>query len=148
MAAADLRELTFIFCRKYGVPLRDKPGMAPEPELRAILLGIAEAMVHALIGAFGRTDSLDMVMGELRELIQIDKLDQFDMVAVVTALGQIDQAVEVLRLMLGVDGAPVAAEIHRAAMRKVKLSKVRMATPDDWEPPDVATELGKQGYRP
>lgn len=141
----SVRHQALVFCRKYGVPTQDKPWRAPEPELRAILLGISDTLCNLFKGAFGELP-LELVAGELREIVQIDKLDDFDLVAVVTALGQLDQAVEVLRLMLGVDGGPIASEIHRAAMRKIKAGKVRMATPDDWEPPDVAAELRKQGW--
>lgn len=74
---------------------------------------------------------------------------EVDLPEAVDALGDIDYVVEGTRLEFGVDGGPVAAEIHRANMQKgsgpVRADGKRLKPPD-FKPPDIAEVLRQQGW--
>jgi len=108
---------------------------------------------------------LRLITEEFRELLlaaglpraaaQVNALDdnelgRFDMVEVADALGDIDYVVEGMRYALGVNGAPLAEEIHRTNMAKLggKMdSDGKIQKPPGWTPPDIAGELRKQGWQ-
>ena len=74
-----------------------------------------------------------------------------DLAGVVDALADLDYVIEGTRQELGVDGAPIAAEVHRANMAKMsgpvdETGKKRK--PPGWTPPDIAGELRRQGWTP
>jgi predicted HAD superfamily Cof-like phosphohydrolase len=78
-----------------------------------------------------------------------------DMEAAADALGDLDYVVEGSRLVLGVNGVPIAAEIHRANMSKlgpdgkpIKREDGKIVKPAGWTPPAIGEELLKQGWRP
>jgi predicted HAD superfamily Cof-like phosphohydrolase len=64
----------------------------------------------------------------------------------VDALGDIDYVIEGTRSVFGVDGAPIAAEIHRANMSKEPNGWGKPAKPANWTPPDIEWELRRQGW--
>jgi hypothetical protein len=50
-----------------------------------------------------------------------------------------------------IDGAPIAAEVHRANMAKVggpKSPTGKQLKPPGWTPPDIFGELKRQGWEP
>jgi hypothetical protein len=143
MSDSNVHEQALAYCRKYGLAMRTSPGKAEEPALRAQLQAIADQYVALLTAMFG--GSFEILESESREIIQIDRLDKFDVTAVAAALGEIDYNVEVTRLLLGIDGAPVASEIHTANMRKVMTARGKPAKPSYWQPADVARALREQG---
>jgi predicted HAD superfamily Cof-like phosphohydrolase len=66
------------------------------------------------------------------------------------ALADLDYVSEGSRLEFGIDGAPIATEVHRSNMLKAdgpvdEHGKKRK--PPGWTPPDIAGELRKQGWR-
>lgn len=75
----------------------------------------------------------------------------FNMVEVADALGDLDYVIEGMRLELGINGAPIAAEIQRTNMAKVGgpiREDGKRLKPPGWLPPDIRTELLKQGWVP
>lgn len=73
-----------------------------------------------------------------------------DMPEAADALADIDYVVEGTRLEFGIDGAPIAAEVHRSNIAKLggpvdEHGKVRK--PAGWTPPDVEGELRRQGWK-
>lgn len=75
----------------------------------------------------------------------------FDMVEVADALGDLDYVIEGMRIELGIDGTPIAAEIHRTNMAKadgpVREDGKRLKPPG-WLPPDIRSLLIAQGWVP
>jgi len=88
-------------------------------------------------------------IGVLRaiERAEVDVL----MTDLVDGLADLDYVIEGTRLEFGVNGAPVAAEVHRSNMAKVG-GEVRpdgkILKPKGWTPPDIDGELRKQGWKP
>ncbi len=78
-------------------------------------------------------------------------LARFDMVEVADALGDLDYVNEGLRLEMGIDGAPIAAEIHRTNMQKLDgpiREDGKRLKPEGWLPPDIRGLLIAQGWTP
>jgi predicted HAD superfamily Cof-like phosphohydrolase len=68
---------------------------------------------------------------------------------VADALADLDYVIEGTRLEFGIDGGPIADAVHAANMRKVggpTRADGKILKPDEWEPPDIAGELKKQGW--
>ena len=74
-----------------------------------------------------------------------------DLVALADGLADLDYVIEGTRLEFGIDGAPIAAEVHRANLAKtdgpVREDGKRLKPPG-WQPPDIEGELKKQGWKP
>jgi predicted HAD superfamily Cof-like phosphohydrolase len=74
-----------------------------------------------------------------------------DMVALADGLSDLDYVVEGTRLEFGIDGAPIAAEVHRSNLAKVGgplSASGKQLKPEGWTPPDIEGELRKQGWKP
>jgi predicted HAD superfamily Cof-like phosphohydrolase len=74
---------------------------------------------------------------------------RIDMVALADGMADLDYVVEGTRLEFGIDGAPIAAEVHRANMAKVGgpiREDGKRLKPAGWTPPDIDGELRKQGW--
>lgn len=73
-----------------------------------------------------------------------------DLPEIVDGLADLDFVVEGTRQELGVDGEPIAFEVYKANMAKQSGpvdEKGKKRKPEGWQPPDVAGELRKQGWR-
>ncbi len=71
------------------------------------------------------------------------------MVEFADACGDLDYVIEGARLTLGINGKPVADEIHRTNLAKVGgpiRDDGKRLKPEGWTPPDIAGELRKQGW--
>ena len=94
-------------------------------------------------------DNIKSAEGEILEAIQ--KLNiAVDLPTFVDGLADLDYVVEGTRLEFGVDGAPVAAEIHRTNMAKTTgplRADGKKLKPPGWTPPDVAGVLRAQGWK-
>jgi predicted HAD superfamily Cof-like phosphohydrolase len=102
---------------------------------------------------------LGLIVEEVRELT--DALmdtdnpkvrDDIDLAEVADALADIDYVVEGMRNSFGINGDPIADEVHRANMDKFgpgswKREDGKQMKPPDWKPPDIEGELRKQGWR-
>ena len=65
-----------------------------------------------------------------------------DLVAMADALADLDYVVEGTRLVFGIDGGPVAEEVHRSNMTKFgpgswKREDGKVMKPPDWQSPDI-----------
>lgn len=83
-----------------------------------------------------------------------------DLPAMVDALADMDYVNAGTRLVLGVDGAPIAADVHRANMAKEPImcwsggtenrlvpDPIKKPTkPEGWKAPDTAARLREQGW--
>ena len=72
-----------------------------------------------------------------------------DMAELADGMADLDYVVEGTRLEMGIDGGPIAAEVHRANMSKVGgpvAANGKRLKPPGWTPPDIAGELRRQGF--
>jgi len=76
---------------------------------------------------------------------------EVDMEEATDALADIDYVVEGARLNFGIDGSPIADEVHRANMAKVTGGKLdehgKFIKPKNWTPPNIAGRLIEQGWK-
>jgi predicted HAD superfamily Cof-like phosphohydrolase len=76
---------------------------------------------------------------------------RINMPLLVDGLADLDYVVEGTRLEFGVDGGPIAAEVHRANMAKVGgpvRADGKKLKPEGWKPPDIEKVLKAQGWKP
>lgn len=77
-----------------------------------------------------------------------------DLVEFADALADLDYVIEGTRLEFGINGAPIAAEVHRSNLSKLGPNGPmlredgKILKPPGWTPPDIAGELRKQGWQP
>jgi predicted HAD superfamily Cof-like phosphohydrolase len=72
-----------------------------------------------------------------------------DLPELADALADLDYVVEGARLEFGINGAPIATEVHRANMAKLDgpvREDGKKQKPEGWKPPDIESELRKQGW--
>jgi len=114
--------------------------------LRARL--IAEEFCETMASLYPRSnwDAIRVLL-----MAQFDNSPSPDMIGLADGLADLDYVVEGTRQAFGIDGAPIAAEVHRSNMAKLggpKDANGKIRKPDGWLPPDVAGELSAQGWRP
>lgn len=113
---------------------------------------VAEEAFEFVLAMF---DSVDL--RRLHELV-IDAVAtdpvSVNLIEVADALADIDYVVEGSRLAFGIDGAPIAAEVHRSNMAKLGPDGKPIIRPDGkrlkppgWTPPDIGGELRRQGWQ-
>lgn len=138
----NMRSQVAEFHLKFGHPVATTPHVPDAAAVRFRLALIAEEFVELLEAAHG--GRLSIVRYALENTCRTLPLN-VDLPAFVDALGDLDYVIEGTRLVFGVDGDPIAAEIHRANMNKVANGTHKPTKPIDWSPPDIEGELIKQG---
>lgn len=153
----SIREQVADFHRMIGAPNNDTPQVPSDERVRLRLRLIAEEFVELLEASIGEppvgTDAWDL-WNLLTSAAFLDYITlapvRVDLPEFADALGDLDYVIEGTRLEFGIDGAPIAAEIHRTNMAKADGPVVdgKKRKPEGWQPPDIAGELRKQGWRP
>ena len=103
--------------------------------LRAAL--IIEEFFEVMEAMFVPSRNIESAKNQMRKMIQQCPIGG-DMPELADGLADLDYVVEGTRLEFGIDGGPVAEEVHRA----------NMAKPPGWTPPDIAGVLRRQGWEP
>lgn len=103
---------------------------------------LVEEVLEAFSAITKATEAdVELIRGLLTKrpiVLERDALPEF-----LDALGDIDYIVEGIRLSQGVNGTPIANEIHRANMAKFgpgsfKREDGKVQKPPGWTPPDIA----------
>lgn len=131
----------------FGCPNPSKPTV-PSDERLLLRLRLVLEEVCELLDAAGATIRISDGEGIMSCSVYVT-MSSFDMVKVADALADIDYVVEGMRLELGIDGEPIAAEVHRSNMAKVGATQRedgKILKPPGWIPPDIEGELRKQGW--
>lgn len=129
-------------------PILEKPEVAPEDRMRLRLSLVTEEFSEFLESALG-AEAVKPLKDKLKALISDAPL-QVDLVKLVDAMADMDYVVEGTRLECGVDGGPVAEEVHRSNMAKFgpgsrRREDGKVLKPPDWKPPDIKGVLRAQG---
>ena len=163
-----LRAQVSEFHRMIDAPINTIPMVPTEDRIRLKLNLIMEEVLELLYAVYCRGDLRDAF--ELREgrrefasikqkvevFLRYTKID-LDIADVANALANLDYVVESARLEFGINGLPIADEVHRAtwAVYGLNMAKAggfkradgKYMKPEWWTPPDVAGELVKQGWK-
>jgi predicted HAD superfamily Cof-like phosphohydrolase len=144
-----IRDQVTEFHRAFGVPVHETPRVPSDDRVRLRLRLIAEEFCE-LLDAAGLDDyTCGAVRNLLMNRLATPMAKSADIVAVADAFTDIDYVVEGSRLEFGIDGEPIAAEVHRSNLAKVGATireDGKILKPPTWTPPDIAGELRKQGW--
>lgn len=151
-----IREQVEEFHRAFDVPVLDKPRVPHEKRVRLCLGHVAEEffeLMDACIPGSGMAESVSEIPSPKQQVMNdIEEGDfDIDLVEFTDALADLDYVVESTRLEFGIDGAPIAAEVHRSNMAKVggpRRADGKILKPEGWTPPNIEGELRKQGWEP
>ncbi len=145
-----LREQVAAFQAMIG---RDAPEVPTVPSAATVRLRLAlilEEAFETLRAAIpGKWDDADRLMHTLR--LTPDSAVRVDMAAFADGLADLDFVIEGTRQEFGINGAPIAAAVYEANMRKLggpKDANGKHLKPKGWTPPDIEGELRKQGWQP
>lgn len=149
LVEARLRRQVTEFHRMIGSPVLDVPQVPPDDRVRLRGALVIEEAFEFLCAISPNVDWMrrkgDAIAALRAAPIVVDLIEAAD------ALSDLDYVAEGSRLEFGIDGAPIANEVHRSNMAKAdgqvdEHGKKRK--PPGWQPPDIAGELRKQGWRP
>jgi predicted HAD superfamily Cof-like phosphohydrolase len=157
---ATLRDQVSEFHREVSdQPIGDKPRVIPDERVRLRAALILEEAMETIASMFDIDKARphepayqQFVTGGhwLKDVVNRAPV-AVDMVALADGMADLDYVVEGTRLEFGIDGAPIAAEVHRANMTKKGgpiAPNGKRLKPPGWTPPDIAGELRKQGWEP
>jgi len=151
-AVRTLREQVAEFHKAMDMPAdAERPTIILDDRVRLRAALIAEECVETMAAMFSLdVGSEHQLRAPFQDMIERARV-RVDMVELADGLADLDYVIEGTRLEFGIDGAPIAAEVHRANMAKAGgpvAPNGKRLKPPGWTPPDVAGELRKQGWRP
>ena len=145
-----LRDQVREFHVAMGQPCAERPTVIPDDRVRLRAALISEEFFETLRALFGDDPALARAEATVRLAIDV-AIVRVDMVALSDGLGDLNYVEEGTRLEFGIDGEPIAAEIHRANMAKADgpvAPNGKRLKPPGWTPPDIAGVLKAQGWKP
>jgi predicted HAD superfamily Cof-like phosphohydrolase len=146
-----LRAQLIEFHTAVGQPVVTGPKVPSEGRVRLRCRLIAEEFFETLEAMIPFDGDPELKRARERIMAACDVAPvEIDFVELADGLGDLDYVVEGTRLEFGIDGGPIAAEIHRSNIAKSKGDKRadgKILKPKDWTPPDIRGELLAQGWR-
>lgn len=151
------------FHKMCGQPTLETPQVPSDHRIRLRLRLITEEYFEMLeaIGVRWKTEQqlylgpkgssiIDSLFIPLNQHIDKAMLLECDLPKFVDALADLDYVIEGSRLEFGVDGVPIACEVHRANMAKfggTMREDGKYLKPIGWAPPDIEGVLKMQGWK-
>jgi predicted HAD superfamily Cof-like phosphohydrolase len=149
---ASIRSQVSEFHRAFGQDIADKPSVPDDKTVVLRVNLIAEEFCEMLEAVYGDDDGIHAIMEAIKHQVAYGNI-RVDMVDFADALADLDYVAEGARLTFGIDGAPIAAEVHRSNMAKlgpdgkpIIREDGKRLKPPGWTPPDIDAELKKQGW--
>jgi len=141
--SSRLRWQVRAFHEKFGHPVADTPRELDSERMRQRLRLITEEYFELLEACGLGPHTSEVAIKDVLEYVSIS----VDVPDLVDALGDLDYVIEGTRVEMGIDGDPIAREIHRANMAKELVPFAhKPKKPDGWKPPDIVRLLRKQGW--
>jgi predicted HAD superfamily Cof-like phosphohydrolase len=146
------------FHRQFDHPIADSPTIPSDDRVRFRARFIFEELRETIQAMFDgespvgdglARDKWHVAAAAMKDIIDHAEV-KVDLAEVVDGLADLDYVVEGTRLEFGINGEPIADEVHRANMTKwhdgkvVKREDGKTLKPPGWTPPDIAGELEKQ----
>ena len=148
---SKLSEQVREFHAQFGVERPSKPTIPDAGRIQLRLKLIMEEALELLAACGCPVESIGLDELVRESIAGQGATGELDLVEVTDALGDIDYVVQGTRDEFGIDGDPIAAEIHRSNMAKLgggKNEAGKFLKPPGWTAPDIAGELAKQGWVP
>ncbi len=134
-----------------GVVTPSIPQIPDDDRIRLRANLVTEEFCEFLLSVYPQFKDMQhgAVLFRLKQAMEYMK-PKVDLVAMADALADLDYVVEGTRLICGIDGGPVAEEVHRSNMTKFgpgswKRDDGKVMKPPDWKPPDIEGVLRRQG---
>lgn len=143
-----LREQVTEFHRAFCAPVASKPQLISRERLQLRLRLIAEEFLELLEASGGAVSSLN-IDDLIQQSIATLNAGEPDLVEITDALADLDYVIEGTRIEFGINGEPIADEVHRSNMAKVGgpvLPGGKIGKPQGWTPPDIEGCLRAQGW--
>lgn len=134
-----IREQVSEFHRMIGQPVYATPMAPPEDRARLRAALVAEEAFELLAAIFPRA-GWARIRAEVADKIAREDVE-LNLPELADACADLDYVVEGTRLECGIDGAPIAAEVHRTNMAKADGpvdANGKKRKPAGWQPPDIA----------
>jgi predicted HAD superfamily Cof-like phosphohydrolase len=145
-----LRDQVLEFHLAMNVPAdAARPTLIADERVRLRAALIAEEFfetMRAMFGAYGA--GLEEAERLVTNGIRFNSV-HVNMVELADGMADLDYVVEGTRLEFGIDGGPIADEVHRANMAKAGgpvAPNGKRLKPEGWTPPDIEGVLRRQGY--
>ena len=153
---SKLQHQVLEFHRAFEHPIAESPTIPPENRIRFRLMFLLEELLEG----FDAVLDLDQAEGSPRTALEgareilsfvVEHTSiKVDLPLFADALADLDYVVEGTRLEFGLNGDPIADEVHRANMAKLHDGKIvkredgKTLKPEGWTPPDIAGVIEKQ----
>lgn len=150
---SKLRKQVGEFHNAYDQPILTKPQVPSGDRVRLRLALIAEEFIELLAATtVGLGFTQPGMMDAFRKAIAQVEI-QVDLPELADALADLDYVIEGTRLEFGINGGPIADEVHRSNLSKlgpdgkpVRREDGKIMKGPNYSPPDIAGELRKQGW--
>lgn len=141
----NIREQVIEFHKAMNITVLDTPQIPSDKVIRLRLNLITEEFLETLVAAGIYIDDVKEILLERLEVTNFN----VDLPSFIDGLADLDYVNEGCRLEFGVNGIPVAAEVHRANMTK-KDGPIRddgkRLKPPGFKPPAIYQILKEQGW--
>lgn len=152
---SKLQEQVREFHVAFNQPIEPAPVVPYDDRIRLRLRLIKEEFFELLASSLTRGGSdcgeeVEILSAEVETTINAWDV-RVDLPEFADALADLDYVIEGTRLEFGIDGGPIADEVHRSNMAKLgggKREDGKIAKPANWTPPDIRGELVQQGWTP
>ncbi len=133
-----------------GFPVAETPTVPDDERVRLRLRLIAEEFFETMVAAMpSQTAAIEESYTSLAGAINDIGSINVDLPAFIDGLADMEYVQEGTRIEFGVNGYPIAEEVHRANMTKASgpvREDGKKLKPPGFVPPDIAGELRKQGW--
>jgi predicted HAD superfamily Cof-like phosphohydrolase len=148
-----LRDQVTEFHHRFEHPIGEVPHVPVDERVRLRLKLIAEEFFELLeasmVGDWHLPVAANIAAAIARAPISVNLVEFAD------ALADLDYVIEGTRIEFGINGDPIAAEVHRSNMSKlgadgrpIKRLDGKTLKGPNFSPPDITSELQKQKWRP
>lgn len=146
-----LSEQVAEFHRAFDVPCPSAPAVPGAERVDLRLRLIAEEFCELLEASGVEPMYVGCLRNDIARCLKFwREQPAVSIVAVADALADLDYVIEGTRLEFGINGEPIANEVHRSNMAKLGGPVVngKIQKPFGWTAPDIAGELRRQGWVP
>jgi predicted HAD superfamily Cof-like phosphohydrolase len=147
----SLRDQVLEFHRAFDHPVRETPGPISNERVRFRLRLLAEEFFEVLGACFVDTvERLDLLHDHVQDMIE-DASVIVNLAKLAEGIADLNYVSEGMDIEFGINSGPIAAEVHRSNMTKLgggKRADGKSMKTSGWVPPDIDSELRKQGWNP
>lgn len=140
------------FREKMGFLNPMTPTVPSQDDLRLAARTMFSEVIELMCALFpsAREDAFANFAAMLSIFFNSDQVSSLNLIEVARELADVDYTIEGCRQAFGIDGGPVAVEVHRANMSKdpnIRDEHGKVLKPPGFRPPDVERVLIEQGLK-